>query len=429
MMLNKIKKKLEALGCDAWELTEVTKRGWEFYFIRHRLDQNRAVEIKTFNVKVYRALEDGKMLGSASGEIPPTASDEEIDQRLASLLYQAGLVKNPYYKITDTPVNVARKTAPVDVDKISESFVRAIRSVEESEETDVNSYEIFVSELARHTLNSNGVEYACTYQSSTLDLVVNARKAGHEIEMYRFFTSGTCNAEQLREDIANAMRFGRDGLSAVPTPKLGTAAVVFSTDDAVNIYDYFLDRMSAGMKYRKMSDWELGKSVVEDAKGDLVSVEALSTLENSSKDYPVDEEGAVIRDRWLIRDGVAENFYGSRQFSEYLGLKDSSIVRNVRFSGGKKSAAEVRCGDYLEVVEFSDFQVDSLSGDIAGEIRIGYWHHGGETTVVTGGSISGNMLEAARTMTFSCETKQYDTYVIPAVTRLEGLRVTGIAEA
>lgn len=428
MMLETIKKKLAALDCDAWELAEITRRGWEFYFIRHRLDQNRAVEVKTINVKLYKAIEGGKFLGSASGEIPPTASDAEIDERLVSLLYQAGLVKNPPYTLADTPVSVPEKAADVDVEKIAEDFIRAIGSVEETAGEDVNSYEIFVNSITRHTLNSNGVEYTCTYPASEIEVVVNARRDGHEIEMYRLFSSGTCDAEKLKSDIADAMRYGRDRLTAVPTPKLGSAAVVFSTADAVNIYNYFVDRMSAGMKYQKMSDWEIGKSVVKEAKGDKISVEALSTLQNSSKDYPVDAEGSVIRDRWLIRDGVAENFYGSRQFSEYLGLKDSSIVENVRFTGGKGSAEEVRHGDYLEVVEFSAFDVDSVSGDIAGEIRVGYWHHGGKTTVVTGGSISGNMLEASRTMTFSRETRQYDTCVIPAVTRLEGLRVTGVAE-
>ena len=72
-MFQIIKNKLEKLGCDAWELTETLTDSWEFYFIRHQLDQNRAVETRTFDVKVYRLLEDGKFLGSASGEISPTA--------------------------------------------------------------------------------------------------------------------------------------------------------------------------------------------------------------------------------------------------------------------------------------------------------------------------------------------------------------------
>ena len=97
MMLELLKQKLNALPCDAWELTETEKRGWEFYFIRHRLDQNRAVRVKTVGVKLYKAIEeDGqKFLGSASGEIPPTASEKEIDERLNALLYQAADLTAP----------------------------------------------------------------------------------------------------------------------------------------------------------------------------------------------------------------------------------------------------------------------------------------------------------------------------------------------
>lgn len=427
-MFETIRKKLAALSCDGWELTETTKRGWEFYMIRHALDQNRAVDVKTFEVKLYRALDGGKFLGSASGEISPTASEDEIDAVLDALLFQAGLVKNPAYTLADTPVDVPDKTEPVDVEAIAEDFIRAFRAVEETETEDINSYEIFVSSITRHTLNSNGVEYTCTYPSSTIDLVVNARRDGHEIELYRFLTSGTCDAEKLKRDVADALHFGRDRLIAVPTPKLQSSAVILSTADACEVYDYFVARMSAGFKVRRISDWEIGKPVCEDVTGDAITVKAVSSLRNSSKDFPVDSEGCVIRDRYLIRDGVAENFWGSRQFSEYLGLKDSSMVHNVIVSGGSKSAGEIRSGDYLEVVEFSDFQVSPMGGDIAGEIRLAYWHHNGETTVVTGGSVTGNMAAAARTMTFSRETAQYDTLVIPAVTRLENLQITGVAE-
>ena len=48
--------------------------------------------------------------------------------------------------------------------------------------------------------------------------------------------------------------------------------------------------------------------------------------------------------------------------------------------------------------------------------------------MVTGGSITGNIVEAMKTMRFSSETVQYDSTVIPAVTRLEDLRITGVKD-
>ena len=33
-----LKEEIKALGCTVWELREETARGWEFYFIRRRLE-------------------------------------------------------------------------------------------------------------------------------------------------------------------------------------------------------------------------------------------------------------------------------------------------------------------------------------------------------------------------------------------------------
>jgi PmbA protein len=94
--------------------------------------------------------------------------------------------------------------------------------------------------------------------------------------------------------------------------------------------------------------------------------------------------------------------------------------------GGKRSEAEIRRDDYLEVVEYSSFQVDAMGGDIAGEIRLGYLHRGGEVRIVSGGSVTGQMADVIPTMEFSAETEQYDTFVIPRVTLLKNLKITGI---
>lgn len=427
-MTERIIEKLEALGCDAWEITETKTRGWEFYFIRHDLDQNRAVNLHEIRVSVYRKYENGTLLGKASGGICPTATDAEIDKALADLAERAILVRNPVYELNDRPIDAEEQTAQVDLAAISGDFMRAMREVPESAEADINSYEIFVKEIDRTYKNSNGLAYRCVYPSSQIEVVVNARNEEKEIEIYRIFECGTCNADKLKSDVINAMNYGRDRLRAEDTPKLEPMAVVFSTSDAEEIYGYFAQRVMSDMKHRRFSDWEIGHAVSSEFAGDRVSLEALPALPNSSKNYPVDEEGAVIRARHLIRDGVIEEYWGSRQYSYYLGLSESSLVNNFRASGGTKTADEIRSGDFLEVVEFSDFQVNAIGCDFAGEIRLGYLHRGGEVKVVTGGSISGDMREAVKTMTFSKETKQYDSSEIPALTRLENVNITGVTE-
>ena len=424
MMFELIKDKLDKLGAAGYALTEKTENRWEFYFVRHKLDQNRAVVLKNYNEEIFKDIEDGKYLGSASGEIDPTASEEEIDKKLADIYFQAGFVKNPAYKLQDKPVDVPDKTDPVDISAIAEDFIRAMQSADETETEDINSYEIFVKEIKRHFINSNGVTYTCTYPSSMIEVVINARREGHEIELYRNFTSGTCDPAKLKADVERAMQFGKDRLIAVPTPKLENIPVIFSNDNAVAIYDYFIDRMSAGFKVRKLSDWTIGEPVAKEMNGDPISIRAVALLPNSSMSVPVDEEGSVIRDKDLIKESIAADYWGSRQMNMYLGITDSSLAYNFIVEGGRETEEELRKGDYLEVLEFSDFQVDPVGGDLAGEIRLAYLYRNGEKISVTGGSLSGSMSEAVKDLRFSKETVQYDRYVIPKVTRATGLKIT-----
>ena len=423
-MLKYIEAQIKALGCRVWELREESTRAWEFYFIRHALDQNRVSELSTIFVTLYRPLEDG-MLGSASGEIFPTASEAEIQKTLSDIYFQASLVKNPSYTLNDKPL-VSPALQEVDIAAIAKDFITAMSQVQETETEYINSYEIFVKEITRHYRNSSGVDYTVRFPSSMIEVVVNARKGEHEIELYRNFQSGSCDGEKLRRDVEKALQYGKDRLETEPTPMLNQFDVLFSTDDAIAIYRYFGAKTRVDLIFQKLSDWMPGKSIADSMSGDRITLKAVSSLENSSANYPIDIEGAAIQDRTLIRDGVVENLWGHRRFSQYLGLKDCSMASNFVVDGGSCSEAELRRGDYLEVVEFSDFQVNPISGDIAGEIRLGYLHQNGRVQIVSGGSVSGQMAEVIPTMAFSAETEQYDTVVIPRVTKLKNLKITGL---
>jgi PmbA protein len=66
-----------------------------------------------------------------------------------------------------------------------------------------------------------------------------------------------------------------------------------------------------------------------------------------------------------------------------------------------------------------------MTGAIAGEIRLGYLHEGDRVTVVSGGSVSGSMTDYVKEMYLSKEQKQYNNMLVPAVTRLENVLITG----
>lgn len=423
-MTDKIIELLKKSEADAYSVSSKVTEGWEFYFIKHQLDQNRVRDVEHINVTVYKKLEDGKLLGSASEEIAPTASEEEATKIINQLCERASLVKNPYFELNKEQVEVESKE--YDPEQMAKDYIEAMQQIPETSGEDINSYEIFVEVCKKRFVNSEGIDVTFSYPNSAVEVVVNARNKDHEIELYRMYKSGTCDKEYLVRELTETLRFGKDRLNVKPTPALGKASVLFSTEDAGSIFSWVAAKMNAAMKYRGYSNWEKGKEILSDVKGDKITLKARRELPNSSTNFAVDEEGAKTRDMYIVKDNIAENFWGGCQFSYYLGLKDSFIVQNFEAEGGSQTEAEVRQGQYLEPVEFSDFSVDQLTGDIAGEIRLAYWHDGDKVTAVSGGSVSGNLSELLKNIKMSKETKQYNNIIVPSVLRLEGVTVAGV---
>ncbi|MBQ7065181.1 MAG: TldD/PmbA family protein [Firmicutes bacterium] len=428
--LDQIESMIRGLDQDGYEITDEHTRGWEFYFIRHELDQNRVKDVDRLEITLYKKSEDGQFLGSATGEIPEGLGRDEILKALQDLLFQATLVRNPVYSLNqpDSCAPAPQESEPIDLAEIAGSYIRAMKQVPETAAEDINSYEIFVNELTTTFRNSEGIRIRSRRPSSMIEVVANARRDGHEIELYRNYKSGTCDSDKLVRDLTETLRCGRDKLEAGPTPKLGTATVILSTEAAVSLYEYFLYQMHAMLKLRGLSTWELDRPIAEDVIGDRITIRAVTELPNSSENRLFDEEGARITDKYLLTGNIPRSFWGPRQFSQYLGLEESFIVHNFVVSGGSRSAADLRKGDYLELLEFSDFQADPMTGDIAGEIRLGYWHHDGKVDVVSGGSVSGSLKDYLKEMYISEETVQYNSAVIPAVTRLQNVTITGVKD-
>ena len=416
---------LKASGADAWEAVSTKTKGWEFYFIGHRLDQNRAKNVEHVTLKVYVPAQDDTM-GMASAEVSVTDTDEDLKRVVENLVRQAGLVKNKPYRLnTPKPYEPVRTELPTLREEAGR-FIETMNSIEETADGGLNSYEIFTTQVERRLVNSEGVDVTEVFPSAMLDVVVNARKGSHEIELYRLYTLGTCDQVLLRHDIEELIHFGKDRLDAKPTPSLGTAPVVFSTDAALEIYRYFLDGLDASFILRHMSSFELGRPIADGIKGDRITLKALRELPNSPMNFACDPEGAPIEDAVLMENSVPARLVGNRMFSQYLGLEDSFIVSNWSVSGGTQSASELRRGKFLEIVEFSDFQVDSVTGSIFGEIRLGYYHDGeGHVTPVSGGSVSGSMADNLAHMFMSRETRRYANAEIPAATRLENITIAG----
>lgn len=422
-MTDKIIELLKASGADAWTVKDIKTESWEFYFIKHQLDQNRALDVEHIFVEVLKKYDDGQSIGVASQEIDPTATEEEVKKIIDNLCERTAYAKNPYYELNKKTAEGVE--ANFDPEQMARDYIEAFQQIPETSTEFINSYEIFVKNIRRRFVNSEGIDVTVCFPNSTIECVVNAKNDEHEIELYRLFDAGACDKEVLIKKISDTLKYGKDRLCTQPTPNMGTGAMLIPTDDAVQIYRWISLHMHAALKYQQMSDWELGKPICDDVKGDTITMKTLKFLPNSSRNNPVDSEGAPVREMYLIKDGIAENYWGDCQFSYYLGVKDSFIAGNFEVEGGKKTEAEVRTGTYIEPVEFSDFRIDNYTGDFAGEIRLAYYHDGDKVTPVSGGSISGRLANLLGGIELSSEQRQTDNMLIPRVIKVDNVTISG----
>ena len=422
-MTDKIIELLKESSADAWAITDKVTQAWEFYFIGHKLDQNRVRDVEHINVSVYRKIGDGKFLGKATEEIAPTATVEEAKKIIDQLCERATFAPNPYYELNKETVQEEIKT--FDPRKMAKEFIEAMQEIPETSGEYINSYEIFVESNVRRFVNSEGIDVTESYPKSMVEVVVNAKNDDHEIELYRMYEAGTCDKNHLVKEISNTLKYGKDRLNTTATPNLDKTTVLLSTEDTGKLFEWAAMNMHAAYKFMGYSKFESGKEILEDVKGDKITIKAVKELPNSSENGSVDAEGAPVHDMYIIKDNVARNYWGDCQFRYYLGVKDSFNVSNFAAEGGSSTEAEIRSGKYLEPVEFSDFSVDHITGDIAGEIRLAYLHDGDKVTVVSGGSVSGNLNELMKNAKLSKELKQYNNIVVPAVVKLENVTISG----
>ena len=75
-------------------------------------------------------------------------------------------------------------------------------------------------------------------------------------------------------------------------------------------------------------------------------------------------------------------------------------------------------GKYILVKNFSDFQMDPLTGDFGGEFRLAEISDENGKRIVTGGTVTGNILKNADKIRYSGEYFKEGLYVGPSAVKI-----------
>lgn len=431
-MIELLKKNKKISG---WKINENKTESSELFFIKKSLDMKRSKTVNHTMLTVYVDFEENgnKYRGSSFTEIHPTMAEDEIEKAIDRLTFAASLVKNKPYPLC-SPMNInSKQNASIfegkSLDEWAPEIVKAFYEPDIYEKGNINSAELFLNKTNTHIINSEGVNVSYSHFAGNIEFITDWKENGEEIELYRDFKFTDFKPEIIKDEVKAMLMKCRDRASAKPTPALKNIPVLFTGTPVKEILSYYYAQASASAVYNKISTLKLGENVQgKEIKGDAISLFLDPALCNSVSSVPYDSDGFPLSKVQLYKEGILNNYWGNVRFSHYLNIPVTGNIENTIISGGSKSIKELKTGSYLELLAFSDFQMDSLTGNFGGEIRLGYYNDGEKIIPVTGGSVSGNIKNVQNSMYLSKELQHDNNFEGPKTILLNNVSIAGCSK-
>ncbi len=188
------------------------------------------------------------------------------------------------------------------------------------------------------------------------------------------------------------------------------------------------------LKYMGISKFDIGEGIVK-SKYDKLNININSTS-NNSINKAFDEFGIPAKNIPLIENSKLKNFFVDLKYGSYLGLDPSGPFGNIEVGGGSLSEKELfksikknSSKEIIEIVSFSSFVPDLISGDFSAEIRLGFKiDENGNKTAFKGGLFTGNIFKLLEEVQFSKEIYEGVGYRGPKYIKFINADIVGVDE-
>lgn len=440
-LIEKILTAIEEQNIQNFTLKECKTETEELFFVKKELTLSRNKNVSKCDVTIYHDFEkDGtKMRGSSSFVADLTMSIGELTKKIAAAYTSAHSVCNPYYKLPasnemfveqDTIHTVSADTAfdmnyssnsnadnqNVDTDSANDSgkqlysandIADILYKNDNNPNAFINSLEIFVTAKKVTIINSNGVNISYNEQTYDGEFIVQCKEP-NDVELYQNFQFSSLDKNidtSLADLLSQNLQMVHDRANAIslhdaPDMALSYKSVILEGSSVYELFLYYLKRLDASMIYPGYSQFKIGEPVISNSNADKLTI----TL---TPKQPYSSEGVKLIHTNLIKDNIANRITGNARFSFYLGIPAIGEYESFQMDCGSNTLSELCKEPYLKIVNFSDFQMNELTGQFGGEFRLAYYFDGTKTIPVTGGSITGNINDIVKTIRFSKESQSF----------------------
>ena len=420
-MIELILKVLKENNIDEYIINEIEKNSVELYLIKKDIDMNRKKHVTKYKVTVFKDNGNGTK-GNSSVNIYPSMDEEEVREVLVDAYYAAGYVKNKPSCLPEgyngEKVYVESGMSNITLEEAAYKVKDALYKYDNFEKGWINSSEIFVSKVDKRIVTSNNVD--ASYEKYNIYCeFVSQWVENSDVEIFNVFSLDDLKEEEIsimgKEAIINA-RY-RD--KSTETPSTGKYNVILSEASVHEFFKYYLLNSKTDMIYQGYSKFKKGDNIQGgNIKGDKVNIKLKSSV-------PFSNEGIEFKDVQLIEDGVLKTIYGPYNYAEYLGIDVIGDFDGAVIEGGSVSGEDMFEDGDLKIIRFSDFQMDEVTGDCFGEIRLALLKKGDKVIPLTGGSITVNVKDVQNDMLFSNETVDDMGVTVPKFIKFKNVEVAG----
>jgi len=420
-----------------WTVRHLRSREVQVYAVQKGIESQRTVESEKYLIDVLRntSMADGSpAVGSGDAAVLPGDDIERIIDQAALI---AGLVANPVYALpapAPLPV-VSLCDAKLQADPsgtMREVMDRIRLAAGKDSNVHLTAAECFGEITNIHLINHRGIDAEQVSTNIDIEYVLLSGREEHRSETFNEISRRRVADLDIEADIAKRVRFTTDLLDAsAPTSWLGS---VILRDDALAVFlagdnlngSVIQSLASAASKYAQFSNWEIGKPVFRgEVKGDPLTVWANRVMPFGTGSNRFDSEGIPAGRVELIRENELSAFAASQRYAEYLKIPPTGAFGNIELPAGIASSAQLLAEPYVEIIQFSWFNPDPITGDFATEVRLGYLVENGRRKPFKGGQLVGNYMDALADVRWSAETGFFGSYLGPRTARFNELKLAG----
>lgn len=437
-MLNKIVDALNQRGDLAgWTVRHMASREAQVYAVPRQTEAQRTVGVEQYKIDVLRRTSDSEgnhTVGSGNATLLPGG---DIDAAIEKAVLTAGLVANPVHTLpAPAPmpdVDLVDSGLQNDPAHLTKTVMARIQdSASRNRDVYLTAAECFGEIQTTHLVNSRGIDVEQEATEINIEFVLHSQRGDDHRESFAEIGRRRAADLPVEEEIERRIRYTLDLFETADPPSWQGPVVLRGEALAIFIagggrFGGVLHSLgSAESKYAKASSWEIGKSIFRtEVKGDPLTVWANRCIPFGMYSSRFDDEGLPAQRLELIRNNELVAFAASQRYADYLNIPATGDFGAVEIPPGSIPAASLIEEPYVEIIQFSWFNPDRITGDFATEIRFGYLVKNGEQKPFRGGQLIGNFLDALANVRWSAETGMFGNYLGPHTARFNDLKING----